>query len=180
MGRARAGAGRSLAFLLPTQGMAQLAVKVLSLTVKTASKPLANQFQAYMLSHPFVRGKAIEGAQVLHKWNVSLSRASQDKKGKAFVGKLSDEKAMGIASKFLSETFIYVVAGGLLLYEYDRGNKREEKKKEDKEKRKKRKETKRLEHLQREDVFQKGVLQRLERLESLEKERSVGGGRRWW
>ena len=75
--RARAGAGRSLAFLLPTQGMAQLAVKVLSLTVKTASKPLANQFQAYMLSHPFVRGKAIEGAQVLHKWNVSLSRASQ-------------------------------------------------------------------------------------------------------
>ena len=124
---------------------------------------------------------------------------------------------MGIASKFLSETFIYgkcskkkmmmmrererershksdsfpffsfssppllsVVAGGLLLYEYDRGNKREEKKKEEKEKRKKRKETKQLEHLQRQDIFQKGVLQRLERLESLEKERSVGGGRRWW
>ena len=115
--------------------MAQLAIKVFTMTVKTASKPLAYLFQDYMLSHPAVRQNAIDGAQVLHRWNVSLNRAARGQERKTDINPLNDERALNLAGKFFSETFIYAVGGGLLLYEYDRGNKRDELKKAEKEKR---------------------------------------------
>eukprot|EP00216_Chloropicon_sp_CCMP2111_P004947 CAMPEP_0198241602 /NCGR_PEP_ID=MMETSP1446-20131203/6388_1 /TAXON_ID=1461542 ORGANISM="Unidentified sp, Strain CCMP2111" /NCGR_SAMPLE_ID=MMETSP1446 /ASSEMBLY_ACC=CAM_ASM_001112 /LENGTH=87 /DNA_ID=CAMNT_0043924467 /DNA_START=78 /DNA_END=337 /DNA_ORIENTATION=- len=87
--------------------MAALAVKVFSLTVKTFSKPLAHSFQSYMLSHPMVRDKAIQGAQFFHRVNINLTRATQDAgedASRAFIGKLNEDKALQLASKVFSET----------------------------------------------------------------------------
>lgn len=122
--------------------MAQLAVKVFSMTVKTASKPLAYIFQDYALSHPVVRQRAIDGAQYLHRWNVRLTRASRGQEKKSEIALLKDEQALALAGKFLSESFIYAVGGGLLLYEYDRGNRKELQKKAEKEERRLAKEKK--------------------------------------
>uniref|UniRef100_A0A7S2YX96 OPA3-like protein n=1 Tax=Chloropicon laureae TaxID=464258 RepID=A0A7S2YX96_9CHLO len=167
--------------------MAALAVKVLSLTVKTASKPLANSFQAYMLSHPVVRTRAIEAAQYLHRWNVGLTRASEDKEGRAFVARLNEEQALKLASKFVSEAFIYATAGGLVLFEYRASQRRDDAKKRDKaqrraEKEKKRKEAERhhadaLEAMARR---QSEIAERLERLEREQEGRQAHSGWGRW
>lgn len=54
-------------------GMA-LAVKMASLTIKSAAKPLANVFQQWVLSRPEARRVAIAGAQRLHRWDVNITR----------------------------------------------------------------------------------------------------------
>ena len=51
-----------------------LAVKMASLTIKSAAKPLANVFQQWVLSRPEARRVAIAGAQRLHRWDVSITR----------------------------------------------------------------------------------------------------------
>ncbi|QDZ21988.1 OPA3-like protein [Chloropicon primus] len=154
--------------------MAQLAIKVFTMTVKTASKPLAYVFQDYMLSHPVVRQRAIDWAQVLHRWNVRINRAArgQEKKKGAEISPLNDERALNLAGKFFSESFIYTVGGGLLLYEYDRSNRRDELKRVNKEKRRVEKEEKRMrlqEHqmaiIANLELKQREMLSRLEELE---------------
>ncbi|WZN62816.1 OPA3-like protein [Chloropicon roscoffensis] len=153
--------------------MAQLAIKVFTMTVKTASKPLAYLFQDYMLSHPGVRQNAIDAAQVLHRWNVRLNRANRGQKKKTEISPLNDERALNLAGKFFSETFIYAVGGGLLWYEYDRGIRRDEQKKVEKEKRRLEKEVRmrrRFEHQMEMigdlELRHREVLGRLEELES--------------
>ena len=79
--------------------MAQLAIKVFTMTVKTASKPLAYLFQDYMLSHPAVRQNAIDAAQVLHRWNVRLNRANRGQEKKTEISPLNDERALNLAGK---------------------------------------------------------------------------------
>lgn len=79
--------------------MAQLAIKVFTMTVKTASKPLAYLFQDYMLSHPGVRQNAIDAAQVLHRWNVRLNRANRGQEKKTEISPLNDERALNLAGK---------------------------------------------------------------------------------
>jgi hypothetical protein len=44
--------------------MATLLFKVLTLTLKTASKPLAAQFERYVMNHPVLRQRVITLAQV--------------------------------------------------------------------------------------------------------------------
>ena len=51
-----------------------LAVKMASLTIKSAAKPLANVFQQWVLSRPEARRVAIAGAQRLHRMDVSITR----------------------------------------------------------------------------------------------------------
>ncbi len=158
--------------------MAALAVKVLSLTVKTASKPLANSFQAYMLSHPGVRTRAIEAAQYLHRWNVKLTRASEDKEGRAFVARLNEEQALKLASKFVSEAFLYATAGGLVLFEYRASQRREDVKKRDKALRQAEKERKRKQAERRHADALEAIARRqselMQRLEKVEQEAREG------
>lgn len=46
--------------------MATLVFKVFTLAIKTASKPLANRFQNYVLAHPTLRPQVLKFAQVRH------------------------------------------------------------------------------------------------------------------
>jgi hypothetical protein len=45
----------------------------------------------------------------LHRFEVSISRGAEGKTGKAFVGDITEDKAVQLASKFVSEGFLYGV-----------------------------------------------------------------------
>lgn len=47
--------------------------------------------------------------QAMHRFEVRVSRAAEGKSTKAFVGEMTDEKAMQLASKVASEGFVYLV-----------------------------------------------------------------------
>lgn len=118
--------------------MAALVFKVFTLTIKTAAKPLAGRFQAWVLHHPTLRPAVVNLAQVsrvtgviassallmqlpstsmpgfclqkMHKVEVGISRAAEGKVGKVFVGNMSDERALELASKVVSEGFVFGVS----------------------------------------------------------------------
>lgn len=89
--------------------MATVFFKVAVLTVKTLSKPLASRFESYVLNHPFLRTQVINLAQNLHRLTVRIDRGAEGRTGRAFVGDMTEEKALQLASKVVSEGFIYGV-----------------------------------------------------------------------
>ena len=120
--------------------LATLLFKVGTLAIRTAAKPLANRFQAYVLGHPQFRQQVISAGQVclphnscsepqslsmpcqaicycsiqyLHKWEVAITRGAEGRTGKYIVGNMSEEKALEIASKAVSEGFIFTASLGL-------------------------------------------------------------------
>ena len=48
-------------------------------------------------------------AQYLHRADVAITRGSEGKTGKVFVGDISEERAVELASKFVSESFVFAV-----------------------------------------------------------------------
>jgi len=54
----------------------------------------------------------------LHRFDVSLTRSAEGKSGKAFVGDMSEEKAVQLASKVVSEGFVYGVSLALFIICY--------------------------------------------------------------
>lgn len=47
--------------------------------------------------------------QSLHRLEVRVNRGAEGKSGKVFVGSLSEERAMELAGKFVSEAFVWGV-----------------------------------------------------------------------
>ena len=131
--------------------MAALLVKVGSVLLKQLAKPLSSQFQAYIMSHPVSRNHAINASQVsnmspvnawlaltmpstppsqtLHQIEVWLTRSADGKTGKAFIGKMSEEKSIELASKFVSEGFVFAVGVAIVAFEYVRQGRKETAKK---------------------------------------------------
>ena len=173
----------------PGRGGAAMAlpVKMFSLTVKVVAKPLANSFQRAVLANPGARRRMIDLAQLLHRMDVWLTRGAEGKEGnKYFVGKLKDEDAMKLASKFASEGFIYAVGTGLLVWEMNQSKVRDQRKAEQAEARRKAKleaaarERERLDAALLEVVRRQDALRR--RVEEMEggRRRPRGGGLRAW
>lgn len=54
--------------------------------------------------------------QKWHKIEVGISRSAEGKIGKFFVGDMSDEHALQLASKVVSEGFVFGVSGELLMH----------------------------------------------------------------
>ena len=46
---------------------------------------------------------------MLHRMEVNISRGAAGKESKAFVGRMSDEKALEMAAKVVSEGFVFSV-----------------------------------------------------------------------
>ena len=123
--------------------MAAFVFKVLTLTIKTISKPLAGRVQQFVLNHPRLRQPVINLAQalttshgcpapchasgseracmptlsqrrgtavqVLHRMQVAVDRGAEGKVGKVFVANISEEKAMELAGRVVSEGFVWTV-----------------------------------------------------------------------
>ena len=151
--------------------------KVFTLTLKTVSKPLASRFEGYVMGHPVLRDKVVRTAQWLHSLEVSINRGAEGKTGKVFVGDMSEERALQMASKVASEGFVYGTALILLVLEMYR------KDKEDKEKKMKQEDEKRRRHdtearLEKELIEVREVLAKME--ERLDAHDALHHQRSWW
>ncbi|KAL4446665.1 hypothetical protein ABPG77_007909 [Micractinium sp. CCAP 211/92] len=109
--------------------MAAILFKVALLTMKTAAKPLASQFEKYVMGRATTRQHVINIAQWLHRLEVSITRGAEGKTGRAFVANMSDERAVELASKVASEGFIYGMGVALVVVELNRKNKEDAAKK---------------------------------------------------
>lgn len=110
--------------------MAAMIFKVALLTLKTAAKPLATRFEKVVMSHPVWRTRVIDIAQRIHRMEVGITRGAEGRTGKAFVASMTEEKAMELASKVVSEGFLYGMGVVLLGVELHRKNKEDAVKKE--------------------------------------------------
>jgi len=55
--------------------------------------------------------------QWMHRLEVAITRGAEGKRGKAFVGRLNEEKSLELASKIAGEGFIFMVrAAGWQVY----------------------------------------------------------------
>lgn len=105
--------------------MAAFVFKVFTLTLRTAAKPLALRFQQFVLTHPTLRPRVVKLAQAVHKFETRVTRHAEGKTGKVFVGELSDENALDLAGKIVSEAFVYTVAVAVVAFEYNRQSKKD-------------------------------------------------------
>ncbi|ODQ83126.1 hypothetical protein BABINDRAFT_164831 [Babjeviella inositovora NRRL Y-12698] len=104
--------------------MSGLALKFTALLVRTVAKPVANVMKQQAKEHEFFRTTCIKIAQRLHKTDVQLRmNLLGDKNVK--VRPLNDTRAIENGANFISETFIFSVAGGLILFEAMRSRNKE-------------------------------------------------------
>eukprot|EP00877_Chromochloris_zofingiensis_P000077 jgi/Chrzof1/1006/Cz01g36170.t1 len=109
--------------------MAALLFKVGALMMRQISKPLGDRFKNWVMSHPEYRSRVLKMAQSLHRVEVMISRKAEGKEGRTFIGDLTEEKSVEMASKIASESFVFGVATLLIFLEYDRNRRNEIKKK---------------------------------------------------
>lgn len=100
--------------------MAALLFKVGALALRTLAKPLGERFQRWVLSHPVYKPRVIGMARKLHNLEVYISRGAEGKTGRAFVGEMTEDKALQLASKIASEGFVFTVGVLVIMSEYDR------------------------------------------------------------
>lgn len=48
--------------------------------------------------------------QVMHRWEVFITRSAEGKSGKAFIGAMTEDKSIELASKLASEGFVFGVS----------------------------------------------------------------------
>mmetsp|Transcript_31258 Transcript_31258/g.79716 ORF Transcript_31258/g.79716 Transcript_31258/m.79716 type:complete len:188 (-) Transcript_31258:359-922(-) len=127
--------------------MAAIFIKVGALALKTLAKPLSNRFQAYVMSHPQARQKAITAAQWTHRLEVLITRGAEGKGGKVFVGDMTEEKSLELASKLVSEGFVFFVGMVIVMFEYQRQARKDDTKK-------------RAEHMERQRIMENARAER--------------------
>jgi optic atrophy 3 protein len=111
--------------------MATFMFKVGTLALKTLAKPLADRFKGYVMTHPRGREAALALAQRLHRVEVTVARRADGKEGRAFIGEMTEERGVELASKLASEGFVFAVGAGLVGLEYERNRRKDEAKKRD-------------------------------------------------
>lgn len=152
--------------------MAAVLFKVGALALKTLAKPLGDRFQRWVMSHPTARTPVIAMARRLHRAEVYITRGAEGKTGKAFVGDLTEDKALQLASKIASEGFVFTVGLVVVLAEYDRTRRKDIQKKAQEEREKKRileearKERERL--VEENEQQQQLLLQMMSRVDKME------------
>lgn len=89
--------------------MAALLFKVGALALKTLAKPLGSRFEKWAMTHPVARQQIINASQVMHRWEVYITRGAEGRASRAFVGAMTEEKSLELASKLASEGFVFTV-----------------------------------------------------------------------
>lgn len=103
--------------------MSGIALKLTSLLVRTVAKPIATTLKHQAKNHESFRKSCIRIAQTMHLTDVKLRmRLIGEKKIK--IRPLNDNKAIENGANFISEFFIFLVAGSLILYESFRSRKK--------------------------------------------------------
>lgn len=103
--------------------MSGIALKLTSLLVRTVAKPVANVIKAQAKEHEFFRQTCIRIAQTAHLTDLRLRMSLLGEK-RIKIRPLNDKKAVENGANFMSEFFIFLVAGSLILYETYRSRKK--------------------------------------------------------
>lgn len=103
--------------------MSSIALKLTTLLVKTVAKPMANVIKQQAKEHERFRNICIKMAQSLHR-NETRLRMSLLGEKKIKIRPLNDTKAIEQGATFISEFFIFSVAGSLIFYEAYRSRKK--------------------------------------------------------
>lgn len=96
--------------------MSGMTLKFTSLLIRTVAKPISNTLKAHAKEHQGFRKHCILIAQALHQADVRLRMNLLGEK-RVKVRPLNDNKAIDNGANFLSEFFIFSVAGSLIFYE---------------------------------------------------------------
>eukprot|EP00571_Detonula_confervacea_P003942 CAMPEP_0172325674 /NCGR_PEP_ID=MMETSP1058-20130122/54513_1 /TAXON_ID=83371 /ORGANISM="Detonula confervacea, Strain CCMP 353" /LENGTH=204 /DNA_ID=CAMNT_0013042267 /DNA_START=68 /DNA_END=679 /DNA_ORIENTATION=- len=103
--------------------------KLLGLLIKTLAKPVAKQVKHQFVKQPITRSALIWVGQTTHAVTTRMTIWSSGYKVRS-ISKLEEEAALSRGADILSETFIFSVSTGILLYEYNRSSAKEKKKEE--------------------------------------------------
>ncbi|GEQ68449.1 hypothetical protein JCM33374_g2117 [Metschnikowia sp. JCM 33374] len=99
--------------------MSGIALKFTSLLLRTIAKPISVTLKAQAKEHESFRKACIKVAQTVHSTDIKL-RMKLLGENKIKIRPLNDKKAIESGANFLSEFFIFSVAGSLILYESNR------------------------------------------------------------
>lgn len=105
--------------------MAALLFKVGTLVLKTAAKPLGDRFKNWVMAHPQYRQNVLNVAQRVHRFEIMLTRKAEGRTGQAFIGSMTEEKSVELASKLASESFLFLVGSLIIFAEYERTRRKE-------------------------------------------------------
>lgn len=105
--------------------MAALVFKVGALALKTLAKPLGDRFKNWVMTHPQYRQTVLSAAQRIHGFEIMITRKAEGKEGRAFIGAMTEEKSVELASKIASESFLFAVGSLIIFLEYDRTRRKE-------------------------------------------------------
>ena len=92
-------------------------MKLGTLMVKTVSKPVAKALQASAKTNPTLRRGCIGLGNALHKLNFRINDLVDPEYRVKRVKPLEEAAALAKGSTFLGESFIFVVAAGVVVYE---------------------------------------------------------------
>lgn len=96
--------------------MVGITVKLTTLLIKTVSKPIGNVLKTQAKQHVFFKKICIKIAQLIHSKENKLKMSLLGEK-KSNIRPLNDKQAIENGASFLSEVFIFTVAGSLIFYE---------------------------------------------------------------
>lgn len=146
-------------------------VKLGTLALKTACKPIANRLKKEASLHPRFRQQIINFAQANHRITTQIQRRIYGHRTDVEIRPLNEEKAVQAAADLIGEVFVFTVAGAAVIFEVQRSAKSEARKEEAR--------AKELQALRQrdEDLAREveALKQRFEELEQLAKEQGKSG-----
>ncbi|KAI8010562.1 OPA3-like protein [Camellia lanceoleosa] len=105
-------------------------VKLGTLALKTACKPIANQLKKEAGLHPKFRQLIVNIAQANHRFTTNMQRRIYGHATDVAIRPLNEEKAVQAAADLLGELFVFTVAGAAVIFEVQRSSRSEARKEE--------------------------------------------------
>ena len=99
----------------------------MSLFIKTLAKPMAKQVKHRAVKQPMISRSLVWVGQTQHALTTRMTIWSSGFKVRS-ISRIEDEVALSRGADLLSETFIFSVSVGILMYEYRRSSIKDEKK----------------------------------------------------
>ncbi|KAL8130054.1 hypothetical protein V2J09_019209 [Rumex salicifolius] len=105
-------------------------LKLGTLAIRTACKPIAKRIKKEAGLHPEFRLFIINIAQANHRFTTQMQRIIYNHSTDVAIRPLNEEKAVKAAADLLGEMFVFTVAGTAVIFEVQRSAKSEAKKEE--------------------------------------------------
>ncbi|XP_065873503.1 OPA3-like protein [Euphorbia lathyris] len=105
-------------------------VKLGTLALKTACKPIANRLKKEAGLHPRFRQFIVNIAQANHRFTTTLQRRIYGHATNVEIRPLNEEKAVQAAADLLGELFVFSVAAAAVIFEVQRNSRSEARKEE--------------------------------------------------